>query len=513
MASIEHKVPFTHKTVMQVPYSEGREFISIAAVLMEQDGILKLDDKVRKYFPKLPDWSESVTIWDLLNHRSGFADEWDAILLTQASMVNRFDKSQFLQLLYNQPKPEVEPGKGYMYSNSDFGLLRLILEKASGKNLSDWLKQRVFEPLRMQSTSMQNDPLDIIPNKAGMYQTVGEKKFKQDVIQKTSPGGNYFILTTAEDLEKWSAAHFDPTTYIAKAAARLLSNVRMMPGKDRHYTIGYTRHNISNQETVLHQGVNGYIYLTRIPAKGLAIITLGNLGYNGFGEQNKAIVNYILKAPVPPTPKFLTKTVSITKDELAKYEGRYVWQDQVSWESYTPLRKFSDFFVADGILKMRYSGSYVVDLIPVGKDIFYYTEGWGMQVKFIHSPNDAPIKVEVRFDDGDPGGTLIKDTSVLWTPSKQELAAFTGKYYSKHLDFYWTLELNEEGKLVVKRPTIADTVIEPDSLNQFHIKIEKYPGIPFDAWILFHKNEKGNITHFTVWHPRLMHHRFDRIAP
>ncbi len=67
MASIEHQVPFTHQTVVRMPY-EGREFIAIAAVLMEQDGILKLDDRVRKYFPKLPEWSDGVTIWDLLNY-------------------------------------------------------------------------------------------------------------------------------------------------------------------------------------------------------------------------------------------------------------------------------------------------------------------------------------------------------------------------------------------------------------------------------------------------------------
>jgi CubicO group peptidase (beta-lactamase class C family) len=512
MASIEHRVPFTHQTVVKMPYSESREFISIAAVLMERDGILKLDDKVRKYFPKLPEWADGVTIWDLLNHRSGFADEWSAILLTQASMANRFDKAQFLRLLYNQPKPEVEPGKGYMYSNSDFGLLRLILEKASGKNLPDWLKQRVFDPLKMHSTGMENDPLDVIPNKAIMYQTAGDKKFKQDVIWKTSPGGDYYILTTAVDLEKWAAAHADPATEIAKAAARLLANVRTLPGKDRHYTVGYTRRDINNREAVLHEGIKGYNYLTRIPDSGLAVITLRNVSYNWFGEQHKAIVNYLLKAPAPTPPNFLTKPVSITKDELAKYEGRYLWENQVSWESYVPVRKYSDLFVADGVLKMRYSGSYVIDLIPVGKDVFYYNEGWSMQITFSHSANDALMKAEVRFDDGDPGGTLIKDTSVLWKPSKQELAAFAGKYYSKHLDFYWTLELNEEGKLIIKRPTVADTIIEPDGVNQFLIKIETYPGIPSDAWILFHKNEKGNITHFTVWDLRLMHHRFDRIG-
>ncbi|MBL7707856.1 MAG: serine hydrolase [Chitinophagaceae bacterium] len=127
MASIELHVPFTHKTVVRLPYSEGREFIAIAAAMMEEQGLLSLNDKVTKYFPKLPHWSESVTLQDLLNHSSGFCDEWATLVLTQAEMANRLDVSQFLEFLYNQPHPQVEPGKGYMYSNSDFGLLRLIL--------------------------------------------------------------------------------------------------------------------------------------------------------------------------------------------------------------------------------------------------------------------------------------------------------------------------------------------------------------------------------------------------
>lgn len=62
MASIELQVPFSHQSVVRIGYSEAREFISIAAVLMDKDGILSLNDKIRKYFPKLPEWSASVTI-------------------------------------------------------------------------------------------------------------------------------------------------------------------------------------------------------------------------------------------------------------------------------------------------------------------------------------------------------------------------------------------------------------------------------------------------------------------
>ena len=54
--------------------------------------------------------------------------------------------------------------------------------------------------------------------------------------------------------------------------------------------------------------------------------------------------------------------------------------------------------------------------------------------------------------------TFLKDPKPPWTPSKEELNSFTGKYYSPHLDYFWTLELNVEGQIVVKRPTIADTI-------------------------------------------------------
>lgn len=339
---IEHKVPFTHQTVVRMPYSEGREFIAIATVLMEQDRVLKLDDKVRKYFPRLPEWSDGVTIWDLLNHRSGFADEWAELLLTQNSMANRFVPSQFLNLLYNQPAPSVEPGKDYMYSNSDFALLRIILEKASGQNLAVWMKKRIFDPLKMISTRLHDNPLEVIPNFAVRYFWVGDKKYRIGLPDKTSPGGNYYIAASADDLEKWAAAHTNSTTDIAKATARLIANVRILPGKENHYVVGYSYRNSNNQRLVLHEGVNEYNYLTRIPEKGLAVITLGNRE-GGYGGNNISIVNYLLKVPAEPKPQFLTKPVSVSKEELAKYEGRYRWQEQKSWESYSEVKKRETF--------------------------------------------------------------------------------------------------------------------------------------------------------------------------
>jgi hypothetical protein len=97
-----------------------------------------------------------------------------------------------------------------------------------------------------------------------------------------------------------------------------------------------------------------------------------------------------------------------------------------------------------------------------------------------------------------------------WLPSTEELKKFTGKFYRKHLDYYWNFELNDEGKIVLKRATMPDAIIEPDGENQFHYIAEKYMGAGFDQWILFNKDEQGNVIGLTVWSARVMHHRFGK---
>lgn len=511
MASIEFGVPFSHNSVVTMPYSEAREFISIASILMENDGIINLNDKVQKYFPLLPAWSEPVTIMDLLNHRSGFVDEWATLLLSQNAMSNRFETPQFLRLLYNQTEPEVEPGKGYMYCNSDFGLLRLILEKASGEKLPDWMDKRMFKPLKMNNTQMQRNALDIVPKHAENYAEGENEGYERDHVQKTSPGGNYFIMTTTNDLEIWWQTMSDPSSEISKVSRFLLDHIRIMPGKPNHIITGYTKQVINGDSVIFHEGVNGYNYLSRIPNKGLAVITLANTNRLDYSDINESIINNLLKVPPPIFPVLKSVPIQVSALELKKYEGNYRWLDQVSWEGMNQTRRFSSYFVEGGKLKVRFSGNYVIELMPVGKDLFYYSEGYGAQFEFDTPNNDAPMRVKVTYDDGFPGLIMEKDSVSQWLPSKEILASFVGKYYSKHLDYFWNIAMGESGGLVIKRYNLPDVEMKADGLNQFHYLGEKYVGAAFDSWILFNKDKDGKISGFTVWSERVMHHRFDRI--
>jgi hypothetical protein len=104
-----------------------------------------------------------------------------------------------------------------------------------------------------------------------------------------------------------------------------------------------------------------------------------------------------------------------------------------------------------------------------------------------------------------------KETTIKKQYSKEDLQKLTGKYYSKHLDFYWTIMMNDEGDLVVKRPTIADKVLEPFFDDEFRLNIEFWENDESRVWIRFYYNEAGEVNWFDVHNPRLMHHRFDKV--
>lgn len=514
-ASLEHNVAFTHNTVVTIPYSEGREFISLAAALLEQDGKLTLGDKVGKYFPKLPPWSESVTLQDLLNHSSGFCDEWATLVLTQASMNNRLDVSQFLTFLYNQPDPQVEPGKGYMYSNSDFGLLRLILEKASGEKLPDYMERRIFKPLQMSATTMRRDKEAVLLNHAFSYFENGQDTYKVWLRDKTSPGGNYHILTCASDLEKWAAAFADKNSFITKASDRLKQNARPIPVlKETSYVYGHKLKKLGTHEIILHEGVTGYSYLVRIPSAGLDIICTTN-NQTEYDDKVMDLATWLLHLNVKAKPslqKFSSVPVSIKEKELQKYAGRYVWLTE-SFQSNVKSRTTYPMKVVGDTLYWQYTSTESVPLQYVGDGVFKDPD-FAVWFRFFQPHPDSLMRIEAQKQFGEPEINIWKkDTAVEPVNSKEYLTKLAGKYYSKHLDFYLTIVLSDEGKLVVKRPTIADKVLQPYSVDEFRLPTDfQDTNYEVNFRVHFYFDDAGKPTYFDVRHGRLMHHRFDKVS-
>lgn len=504
MANIEHKSSFTHQTPLRLGYSGGREFMCVGLTLMEADGLLRFEDKVRKYFPKLPAWSNNVSIKDLLNHSSGFDDEWATMLLMQANMDNRVDKEQLLNLLYNQPKPQIEPGKGYMYCNSDFALLRLIMEMASKKSLPDYLEQKLFQPLGMTATFMNDNLEQIIPGLADKY--FGQGKYFKNVGVKTSPGGNYRIVTTVSDLEKWALALQDSSSVTSKAFKSLYSIARPIPvlKPQVHYTFGHESQKIEKIEIIKHGGVNNDFYITRIPSKNISIVALGNSFNNMTAAMSLAnsILNKKDIAKIPP-PAIQTGNYTIKKSDLPKYPGRYFEQIEVGHSSHYPNIRFYDIKLVGDSLQFYFAENDYFIMYPIGKDLFKDRD-YGAIMQFVPDSN----KLQAWIPNGEVLN-FIKSKSEL-NVSKEYLSSFTGEYYSKHLDYYCRVILNEKNELILRRPTISDKKLVPDGEDRFLFEMEAGG----DSWYVvanFTKGKNGQIDGINMRHVRMMHHRFDKV--
>jgi len=377
------------------------------------------------------------------------------------------------------------------------------------------MKKNMFDPLKMYSTLLHSDKEEMIMNRAYNYVRVGNGKYIVDMNEKTSPGGNYHIATCATDLEHWAAAHADKNSAIAKAVERLMTNATLIPSFNKahkSYTFGIKIKEENGFTMIAHEGVNSYTYLTYIPSKNIVVILVSN-GEPAYENYHKAIHQFLLKTSGRPfvNKKFISSPVIYTPGELKDFTGRFIDEDTISFESYTRQEKnIVHYIIENDSLKAKLDGGSIVPLEYISKNVFKAV-GFDAYMEFHPTANGLILKTHVY-----PAlkvYTHIKTDIESWKPSKDLLASFTGKYYSKHLDYYWTIIEDGEGSLVIKRPTIADTKIIPERENAFLIKIEEfaYRESPTNGWIRFHSNGNGLVTHLTVSHPRLMHHRFDKV--
>src|SRR6266849_5272194 len=201
-ANIEDDVEITPRTVFDIG-STSKQFTSASILLLEKQGKLSLQDDVRKYVPEIPDYGHKITILHLLNHTSGLRDYLTLFDLAGVNTDSVTTDDDALAIIARQKAPNFEPGSEWLYSNSGFFLLSVIVKRVSGKTLRDFAAENIFEPLQMNQTVIRNDHTQLVPgralaynpNEAGTGFTLGVSYFEQT--------GDGALHTSVEDLLKW----------------------------------------------------------------------------------------------------------------------------------------------------------------------------------------------------------------------------------------------------------------------------------------------------------------------
>jgi CubicO group peptidase (beta-lactamase class C family) len=198
-ANLEHQVPVKTETVFQSG-STGKQYTSMAVMILAEEGKIKLEDGIRTVFPDAPDSWQPITIRHLLTHTSGLGDYTPAFDLRKD-----MKEEELRRLIYGTPLG-FKPGERFRYSNLGYALLGTLISRVSGKFYGDFLRERIFEPLGMATARIINER-DIVPNRAAGYlwrsTAWKNQEWVSPTFNSTADGSLYLTLA---DVAKWDAA-------------------------------------------------------------------------------------------------------------------------------------------------------------------------------------------------------------------------------------------------------------------------------------------------------------------
>jgi CubicO group peptidase (beta-lactamase class C family) len=243
--------------------------------MLQEQGKLSLDDKVGKYIPELTR-ANDVTVRQLLSHTSGYQDYWpqDYVMpgmlkpVTAQAIMDRWAKIPL----------DFEPGTKWQYSNTNYVIAGAIIEKVSGMPMWQFLQERIFKPLGM------NSAYDIDKAKLTESDPIGYMRYALGPLHpapKEGPGWLFAageIAMTAEDLAKWDVSLIDqkllkPASYSQFGRDTLLNN-----GVSTRYGLGLTVGAQNGRKTISHGGeVSGFVSQNLVfPDDRAAIVVLTN---------------------------------------------------------------------------------------------------------------------------------------------------------------------------------------------------------------------------------------------
>src|SRR3981081_1297862 len=133
-----------------------KQFTAMAVMLLVHNGKLSYEDRLTDVFPDFPASGKAITIRQLLNHTSGLIDYEDIMAKQSAGIsddkIPQISDAGVLKLLRNETATKFTPGTRWEYSNSGYVVLAMVVEKRSGMRFGDFLRQRIFMPLKMMAT-------------------------------------------------------------------------------------------------------------------------------------------------------------------------------------------------------------------------------------------------------------------------------------------------------------------------------------------------------------------------
>jgi len=275
LANVEAKTPATP----QMRYSIGsisKQFTAAAILMLAEEGKLSLDDKVVRWLPDLTRASE-VSIRQLLSMTSGYQDFWpqDYVMPGMLQPVT----AQQIADQWGRIPLDFEPGTKWQYSNTNFVVAGMIVEKVAGMPLLDLLQKRVFTPLQM--TSVYNTDLGPLPADSPTRYL----RYALGPLRPAPKEGRGWMFAagelamTARDLAQWDISILDQSILKPASYRELEHEVQLNAGVGTRYGLGVNVAMVDGRRQISHGGeVSGFTATNVVyPDDRAAVVVLTNL--------------------------------------------------------------------------------------------------------------------------------------------------------------------------------------------------------------------------------------------
>jgi CubicO group peptidase (beta-lactamase class C family) len=329
MADLEGGRPITPDTLFEAG-SVSKQFTAAAIAVLASQGKLSLDDEARKYLPELPDYGAKLTIGHLLHHTSGLREWSDIVELEGWPRTTRAISEDYAaQAIFRQRSLNFTPGAEYLYSNSNYVLLSLIVARVSGQDFETFTRENLFLPAGMTHTAWRGDFTRIVPGRAQAYEPDGAGGWKLNMPFEAVIG-HAGLLTSVGDLLAWNRALSHPPATFAAWVPMMTEDAHLNDGRPVHYALALALTPINGDEAISHTGSTaGYRgFIGRFPGQDLSLVTLCNGGFAVDNGIQSAKLEAIFSKTAQPQPAPPPKPRPVAEwhpsdQDLAGFTGRF----------------------------------------------------------------------------------------------------------------------------------------------------------------------------------------------
>ena len=483
-ANLEYDIPITPATIFHVA-SVSKQFTAMAILLLADEGKISLDDDVRKHVSEVPAFGETITIRHLIHHTSGLRDQWQLLILAEWRLDDVITTEDVLELVGLQQELCFKPGDEYLYCNTGYTLMAVIIERVSGMTFTQFCTERIFDPLKMHSTHFHEDHTKIVKNRAYSY-APKEEGFKHSVLSYAIAGATS-LFTTVEDLALWEQNFYDAKVGGAAVIKQMHQRGTLNNGEQIDYAFGLAVGDYKGLKMISHSGGDaGYrSNLTRIPEQHFSVAFLGNLStLNPSALARKVVDVYLAEEFEVDSEKSIDSlpVIELSPNQLSNKTGFYYSAEKAK----THRLEIRDSKLI-GVIGPGF------ELEPLSEELFQVAAF--PQVKFRFETTENGVQ---RFNilGGDRKPNIYEKVDTV-NPSIEEMKDYVGAYYSPELNVRYSVLLKND-KLMLKRRKYGECPLLPTFRDGFISDFMPGEGAEGDLNTKFVRDEKDHVCGFRL---------------